>query len=163
MTIRYRPERDITPAFLQRVHGWIRESSEVLVVLRYLCRAGYRDFALIDSVEAFDRLIQVCPRGTDIIVFRDPQLPLRGVADDDLMAAAQGIAAAVHECLLVELGSQQTGDPRLRGTSDSANHLMDDLRDLRGEPIAFGPCPAYWEEDNSAMISASKGGIDGPR
>jgi len=163
MTIHHRPERDITPAFLRCVNGWIRENGEVLVVLRYLCRAGYRDFALIESIEAFDRLVQVCPLGTDILVFRDPRLPLRGVVDDDFMAEAQDITETADEYLLVELDSQQVGDPRLRGTSDRANSLMDDLRDLRGERIAFGPCPDYWEEDKNAMISASKGGIDGPR
>jgi hypothetical protein len=36
----YNPNRDVTDQFLEKVADWIRQSGEVLVVLRYLLIGG---------------------------------------------------------------------------------------------------------------------------
>src|SRR5690606_34701033 len=100
-TDRYDPDRDITPKFLETVNSWIEASGEVLVILRYLRAAGARDFGLIDSADRFLRLVEVCPRGTDIIVCRDAPLPLRGRVDDDFIARAKDFIPAGGEYLFV--------------------------------------------------------------
>jgi hypothetical protein len=41
--------------------------------------------------------------------------------------------------------------------------LVEDLMEEMGEQVAFGACPDFIHADNNRMISASKGGIDGPR
>jgi len=46
---------------------------------------------------------------------------------------------------------------------DSHATLIEDLTDIMGQPVAVGLGPRFIETDNDAMISASKGGIDGPR
>ena len=74
---RYDPARDVTPTFLNRVTDWIERAGEVLVILRYLRAAVRKDFALCRTRSAFEDLIDSVPRGTDIEVFRDRQLPIR--------------------------------------------------------------------------------------
>jgi hypothetical protein len=46
---------------------------------------------------------------------------------------------------------------------DSHADLLAELEELRGREVAFGPCPAFNIPDGPTMISAAKGGIDGPR
>lgn len=159
----YRADRDVTPAFLDIVRAWIDDSGEVLVVMRYLCSAGAKDFALITSAAEFDCLLAICPVGTDIIVFREPQLPLRGIVDTALISRIHDMLKDEEEYLIVDKTEIRTDDPRLRARFDSTESLIDDLENLRGRDIAAGPCPAFWKVDSDVMISASKGGIDGPR
>src|SRR5438094_10577449 len=83
----YNPARDVTPAFLERVAAWISESGELLVILRYL-GAGAKDFALCRTRQEFESLVKLAPRGTDIEVFRDCQLPLPRAADEPFIESA---------------------------------------------------------------------------
>jgi hypothetical protein len=68
---------NVSAAFLDRVADWIVQAGEVLVILRYLRAAGGKDFALCRSSAEFEGLVESVPTGTDIEVFRDPQLPIR--------------------------------------------------------------------------------------
>lgn len=162
-TGKYDPDRDITPTYLATVRQWIAASGEVLVVMRYLRAAGSRDFALVSSAEQFDRLVDVCPVGTDIIVFRDPQLPLRGVVDETFLKQVESSFPHNPECLVVEVKPKTPNDPRCSGQIDHLAGLKHDLEETRGEIVAIGECPDFCGPDNDGMISASKGGIDGPR
>lgn len=160
----YRPERDISDGYLNTVATWIRESGEVLVILRYLRAAGAKDYGFARTEGEFRRLIDVVPDGTDIIVFRDPQLPLRGVVNDDFISSAQSQIHNGEEYLYVKLEPLTPDDIRAFGEMGDTHNCMDeDLREHMGDKVAIGLCPPFIEPDNDAMISASKGGIDGPR
>lgn len=160
----HHPERDITPEFVAHVAEWITNSGEVLVVLRYLRAAGAKDFALCRTTPDFELLLKNAPIGTDIVVFRDPQLPIRGVINE---AFASRILESIHdgeEYLIVTISTGQ-------GTVLCENYRLGDqhadlrevMNDLRGKQVAIGRCPAFWHSDSDTLISASKGGIDGPR
>lgn len=159
----YRPERDVTPSYLSTVRSWIKATGEVLVIMRYLRAAGAKDYAIVRSAEEFDRLVDVCPIGTDIIVFRDKMLPLRGVVDNTFVKHVQESLPEDMECLFVKMKPEKPGDPRCFGEFGYMRHLNSDLEDMVGETIAIGGCPDFTGPDNEAMVSASKGGIDGPR
>lgn len=163
MTTIRNPDRDVTRRFLDTVHAWIAENAEVLVVLRYLHGAGSKDYALIGSSTTFDLLVERCPPGTDIIVFKEPQLPVRGIVDDTLASRLQEAMKDDDEYLIIDMREVRTGDPRRTGHSDSMESLASDLEYLHGRNVAGGICPPFWEADSPVMISASKGGIDGPR
>jgi hypothetical protein len=160
---RFNPDRDLTLAFLATVRRWILATGEVLVVLKYLRGGGAKDLALVTTVEAFDRLVDVCPVGTNIIVIRDPRLPLRGVVDDDFVQRALDLMAESAEYLFVVTTPSSPGDPRCKGEFDFAANLRQDLDEVRGETIALGACPDLTGPGSDSMISASRGGIDGPR
>ena len=160
---RYNPERDVTPAFLDRVAGWIAQTGEVLVVLRYLAAAGARDFVLCRSRAEFEALVAWAPTGTDIIAFGDRQLPLRGVVTDAFVAAAQDAVPAGREYLILTEDNRADAPVSAFSTFDDRENLLDALGHLAGREVAFGECPDFSVADHEAMVSASKGGIDGPR
>lgn len=163
MTTTCNPNRDVTRRFLDTVRAWIAENGEVLVVLRYLHGAGSKDYALIDSSTTFDLLVEHCPLGTDIIVFKEPQLPVRGIVDDALASRLRSVLKHDDEYLIIDMTEVRAGDPRRAGHCDSMECLASDLEYLHGRDVAGGVCPPFWEADSPVMISASKGGIDGPR
>jgi len=165
----YNPERDVTPAFLETVGQWIEESasSDVFVVLRYLRAAGAKDYAFITSRADFAALIASVPDGTDIVVFRDPQLPLRGKVTPEFLARAMNHLSDGEEYMLVRMSPDShlpAGDLRRFGEMGGSHaELTQVLEDEIDEEIALGICPRFIEADHDRMISASKGGIDGAR
>lgn len=164
MASTFNPQRDITEVFKSRVADWIAAGGEVFVVLRYLRSAGSKDYAFCHSKDDFMRVIGSVPDGTDIIVFRNKQLPFRGLCspmfvDQVLRAIPDG-----EEYMAVANLSPSSSDLRCHGRMGGTHRdLMEDLQDWMGQLVAVGPCPPFFEEDNETMISASKGGIDGPR
>ena len=159
----YSPERDITSGYLATVSDWIIASGEVLVIMRYLYGAGAKHYALIESVDVFQRLVDLCPDGTDIIVCRDPQLPYRGLVDAKFIGEVSSALKGAGEYMLVNLSPEGENDPRCNGQFDYVSYLTEELEEELGENVAVGKCPDFMGPDNEAMISASKGGIDGPR
>ena len=161
---KYSPEREVTAKFLETVGGWLDSTSEVFVVLRYLRAAGAKDYAFIKTRGEFAALIASVPNGTDIIVFRDPQLPLRDRVTPEFIARAKAHVAEGVEYMFVRMRPDKAGDLRLFGEmGDTHATLAEDLGEELGEEVAFGACPRFIDPDNDRMISASKGGIDGPR
>jgi hypothetical protein len=160
----YNPARDVTPAFLERVAAWISEAREVLVIVRYLRAAGAKDFALCRTRQEFESLVKSMPRGTDIEVFRDRQLPLRGVVDEAFIECAVRMIPYGHEYLLVTTETQP-GSRISRFGDIGASHveLQESLADLLGSEVALGACPDFCGPDGDGLISAAKDGIDGPR
>jgi hypothetical protein len=161
---RYNPDRDVTAKFLDTVNGWIGQAGEVLVVVRYLRAGGAKDFTLCRSREEFAALVAHVPLGTDIEVFRDPQLPLRGVVDETFVAAAEAAVTPGQEyVILTEAKKAGTPISSFSAFDIDREFLKEILRDLAGQRAAFGRCPDFLAADHEGLISASKGGIDGPR
>ena len=161
---RYVAERDISSDFCRTVESWIDQQGEVFVVLRYLRAAGAKDYAFVRSAAEFKALIHVCPIGTDIEVFREPQLPTQGMVTSEFISRLSTEVPDWGEYLYVVLEPRGPDDPRLFGEmGGTADELAEDLSHQGGKLIAIGPCPPFNDPDNEAMISRSKGGIDGPR
>ena len=157
-------DRYVSAAYIDRVSEWIRRIGEVFIILRYLRAAGAKDFAFCRSQDDFESLVQSVPTGTDIEVFRDLQLPLRGVVDDAFMAAALGAITDGKEYLLVSVATRPGSIISVFGkTGDSNVELLESLKGLRTTEVAVGACPAFNVEDHDGLITAAKGGIDGPR
>jgi hypothetical protein len=161
---RYDPARDVTSIFLDRVAGWIQQSGEVLVVLRYLRAAGAKDFALCRTTADFELLVDSMPTGTDIEVFRDPQVPIRGIVDEAFIASALRAIPDGQEYLVVTLETRP-GSTISSASEMGCSHreLHESLEELMGTAVALGVCPDYCVPDHEGLVSAAKGGIDGPR
>jgi hypothetical protein len=161
---RYSADRDISPAFVAQVIGWIRASSEVFVLLRYLRAGGRKDVAFCRSAEAFQRIIDAAPIGTDIIVFQERQLPFRGTADEAFVISALAAIRDGEEYALATLGTAEGSDLSAAWSmGDTHADLLAELDGLRGQDVACGPCPDFNAPDGPTIISAAKGGVDGPR
>ncbi len=161
---RYNPERDIAPHFLERVKGWLATSNQLFIVMRYLRAAGAKDYLFIHNQAEFQQRIDACPLGTDIIVFREPQLPIRGTVTSEFIAEIQSRIPDGAEYLIVRMSPEEPIGQRITGyLGDTHADLVEDLSDIQGKLVAVGPCPPFMDLDHEGMISASKGGIDGPR
>ncbi len=156
----HNPNRDFSSAYYSKVRNWIEIQGEVLVVMRHLY--GSQSFALIHSTSDFMRLIESCPDGTDTISFKGKQLPLRGIIDEEFISKAKDLVSG-SEFLCVMLEPEIHGDLKCRGCFDFSSNLTEELREYMGSKVAFGLCPDFSVADHDGMISASKGGVDGPR
>ncbi len=136
----------------------------MLVILRYLRLAGVKGFALCHTAVEFESLIESLPVGTDIEVFRDRQLPLRGRVDQEFIASTLGAIANDQEYLVITKATRP--DSRISDwgrTGCSHDDLREDLAEVMGREVAVGLCPHYSVPDHEGLVSAAKGGIDGPR
>lgn len=161
---KYDPARDVTPAFVDRVAGWIEQAGEVLVILRYLRAGGVKDFALCRARIEFEAVVEAVPRGTDIEVFRDPQLPLRGIVDDTFVRSVLDSFPDEQEYLLVTAETRPgSGISRFGEIGACKAELRESLTELMGAEVALGQCPVFWVADHEGLVSAAKGGVDGAR
>lgn len=161
---RYNPDRDVSPAFLGRVASWLERSGEVLVILRYLRAAGRKDYALCRDASEFHDLVRSAPLGTDIEVFKEPQLPMRGVVDGAFIELASRSASEWSEYLLISDETRVESRVAQKAIlDDSPEELRANLAEMMGTKVALGPCPDFNLPDHEGLISRSKGGIDGPR
>lgn len=162
----HNPSRDVTEQFIGKVATWVAESGEVLIVLRYLRAAGKKHYALCRSEQDFRRIIDLVPIGTDIIAFRQKHLPFRGIATPSFIdRVIVGIPDGT-EYLVVRINGGKRDDPRRCGEmGDMHRDLREELEqeDVFNTEVAVGPLPPFNDPDNNNMVSASKGGVDGPR
>ena len=138
-------------AFLAQARRWLAEHGDLLVLARYSRAAGAKDVFLFHDDAAFATWLDEQPAATSVIIFRGPQVPLRGTADDRLADAARALVPDGTEYLIVRLAP-----PRYAGTrrvGDTHRELTEDLEDVRGEPIAVGPHP-QWLHDTDDLVEA---------
>lgn len=163
-TNRVDADRGITVAYRNTILSWMGQTNEVFFVLRYLAQGGSKDFAFVETPEELEKLIDSCPMGTDIIAFKERQLTLRGSVTKQLLERIRQSFSEDCEYLWVRITGNPESDPRLYGCMGrSLNEMVDELESEIGERVAVGLCPNFHLADNESMISASKGGIDGPR
>lgn len=161
---KYDPARDFTPEFIARVSDWIEATGEVLVILRYLRAAGRRDYLFCRSADDFRLLSDSLPVGTETIVFQHPQLPFRGVCSESFIEHCLTQIPDGTEYMIALLGDSLPPEGSVSGFhDDSHGALREDLEVFHGQAVAVGRCPNFIGPDSDTMISASKGGIDGPR
>jgi hypothetical protein len=160
----HNPHHDITDDWRQSVSRWLREDGEVLFVLRYAFGGGAKDYCLIRDAATLWQLVDVVPKGTDVIAIRGSWLPLRGAIDEGFIAKALQLVKNETEYMFVIDMAKAVDDPRMNGGFDIGHGMMrDDLNQHIGQLAAFGECPNFMANDSEAMKSFSKDGWDGPR
>jgi hypothetical protein len=149
----YAPTTD--PVFLGTLEKWLQSRPEVLVLIRYSHAAGNRDFEFFLSFQDLsDRLCQLPPL-TCVTAFRSPQLPLRGIVDDNFIAKCLAGIPDGSEYLVVETVRRAygTGSWFHHGAGVSHAELRGNLEESRGVTVAAGLYPP-WLEDTDDVISA---------
>jgi hypothetical protein len=162
----YDPARDISSSFLNQVAATIAETGEVFVILRYVAAGGAKDYAFCRRYAEFQSLVEATAIGTDIEVFMKPQLPLRGVVTDTFISEVLTCIPEGAEYMLVSLECRSGSSLSVFGSmGDAHEELTTDLRVMMGTAtaVAVGSGPHFNAPDSNELISASKGGIDGPR
>lgn len=148
-------ESTTDPKFLGTLESWLQSQPEILVLIRYSHAAGSRDFELFSSFQNLADRIRALPPLTSVIAFRQPQLPLRGVVDDELISRCLSSIPDGSEYLVVETVLRMSGQSSWFHHDAGVSHaeLRDDLEECRGAPVAAGLYPA-WLEDTEDVISA---------
>jgi hypothetical protein len=140
------------PTFLTQVHQWIQETGEVFIVIRYAYMAGAKDYIFVPSFEQFEELIHSLPPLADVSVFKERKLPIRGIANNELLEVAlKSITDGEWWFLLC-----RHGDKPSDFSSDGANSHQEMCRifeEFHGEYIAIGLDPPFHENDNENMQS----------
>ena len=141
--------------FLGTLESWLRCQPEILVLIRYSHAAGSRDFEMFTSFQSLADRIRELPPLTSVIAFRQPQLPLRGVVDDEFISRCLSSIPEGSEYLVVETVRRVYGRRSWFHHDAGVSHaeLRDDLEECRGTPAAAGLYPA-WLEDTEDVISA---------
>ena len=143
------------PAFLGALERWLKQRGEILVLIRYSHAAGSKDFEFFTSYQSLLERIRELPPRSSITAFKEPQLPIRGVVSDELIARCLEIIPDDAEYLVVETVRRVHG--RRSWFHDYAgvtqSELRDDLEESRGVPVAVGLYPV-WLDDSENVISA---------
>lgn len=148
-------------SFFSTVEQWLSENGEIYVVIRYSYRAGLRDYLLLHSLSKFRETLNSLPVKTDVIVFRQRQLPVRGIANENLLLQAlkeipDGIGWTMEEYD----ADNQTIDCCLWGGT-KRKELIESFEKFKGFSVAVGKTPAWWESDHEDMQSALVPTADG--
>jgi hypothetical protein len=149
------------PLFLEKVERWFSEREEILALFQYSRAGGSKDWFLLRSIkELTHRLRELRPQSR-VTLFRERQLPLRGVVDDALIGEALGLMPDGSEYLLLNLerkryDSKGVGFEWSDFDADTSHEeLSQELNTRRGECVAIGPYPP-WLDDNEDVLVAIK-------
>lgn len=147
-------ERSIYEAeLLVLVKNWIEEMREVMVVMRYANWGGAKDYYLFTDYEAYEAAIKKAPTATDVIVFKQKHLPHRGIANGDL----KGIMATLWNpgipWMMAKLAYNCPLEISQWEDEDDVESFDEAFEGFRGEYVAVGLIPAWWENDHEDMQS----------
>ena len=160
VTVRYPSAAD--PAFVASIRRWFTARDEVLVMIRYANAGGSKDYELHRSSESIAARIASLPPKTSIIVFRETQLPIRGVVDRALIDRALAEIRDGEEFLMVETVATVAG-PRSwyhSAAGECHSELQAELESSMGRPVMLGVYPP-WLEDGPEVISGFVPDADG--
>jgi hypothetical protein len=148
--------------FLKTIEHWLESQPELLILVRYSRAAGNKDFEFYSSFESLVERLRRLPPETCVTVFRTPQLPLRGVVDDDfikkcLSSMPDGSEYAVVDTVPITSGRFSSLN---FSAGESHDELTADLENSRGRRVAVGKYPP-WQEETRDAISAYVPAQDG--
>ncbi len=149
----YTPTTDAK--FLGTLELWLRTQREILVLIRYSAAGGAKDFEFFSSFQSLTDRVRCLPPLTCVIAFRQPQLLLRGIVDDEFIGRCLSSIPDGSEYLVVEATRRVYGPQSWfhYGAGVSHAELREELVESRGLPVAVGLYPP-WLEDTDDVISA---------
>ena len=126
-------------------------------MIRFHASAGAKSFEFFRSLGTLEgRLQELRPR-TCVIVFREPQLPLRGRVDEEFIRKALALVPDGEEFLVTALERTTIGPASWfhDAAGESHGELAEELRGnyCYGRQVAVGPYPP-WLNDDDGVISA---------
>jgi len=141
--------------FLETLESWFHVQPEILVLFRYPYAAGTKEFVFFSSFQNLKEGIRPLPTRTSVVAFRKPQLPLRGIVDDQFIARCLSNIPEGSEFLITETVRRVYGKMSWFHNSGGVSHaeLQEELADCRGTSVAVGLYPP-WLDDSDDVVSA---------
>jgi hypothetical protein len=142
-------------SFLKTLERWLGDQAEILVLIRYSHAGGSKSFEFFSSFAVLSGRLRQLPPRTSVTAFRKPQLPLRGIVDDQFIARCLNRIPESSEFLVVETAHRTAGKASWTHESAGVSHteLRDALEDSRDRSVAVGPYPP-WLEESHDVVSA---------
>lgn len=140
-------------AFLGEVSYWFESSDELFVAVRYAHSGGARDYLFARSFEQILDLANILPPTTDIVVFRQKQLPYRGTADGKLLSTVLAAIPDGTNWLVLSRRRENEQDYTPKSGSTHAA-LRAELEECRGKYVAVGVEPVFSGDDGEDVQSA---------
>lgn len=132
------------PEGLEHVQRWLEKNSEVFLII-----AGVLDtrYALVDSFAEFENITRSLSGRTEVYVFGERQLPLRGIADEAMLQQALKMLDEPEDFLILSLEHDGFREQDwFHG--DMLWELRAKFEDFHGKQVAFGKMPPWWDEQN---------------
>lgn len=144
--------RMLTPERRRQVEEWLAETGELYVDIYVPHSAGGGTPYFVRSVDEIDELM-VEPKWPELVVtvFRRLQYPLRGVADDNLLAEALQQIADGDWFHFVSLEDYYPSPCVWCGSGNTHAELRQEFSEVVGKRIGIGKSPS--DEDNSSSNS----------
>ena len=141
--------------FLAVLQEWIQGQREILILIRFSRAAGSKSFEFFSAREILFERLQGLPPGTCITAFRQPQLLLRGVVNEQFITTCLDNIPDGSEFLVKETGLRTAGCASWFHHTNGESHtaLREELEDSRGLHVAVGRYPP-WLVDTDDVISA---------
>jgi len=148
--------------FLRTVEEWLRSQPEVLILIQHSRAAGNKDFEFYTSFAALQERLRQLNAETCVTVFRNPQLQLRGIVDDEFIGKCLNVIPDGSEYAVVDAIPTRMGQLSFFNFSAGVSHdeLRGSLESSRGKPVAVGDYPP-WLEDSPDVISGYVPAEDG--
>jgi len=137
---------------LAKLECWFHERPEILVRTRVQC-SGRDEFQFFSSFEMLANRMRESHPGTWFTIFEQPQLPLRGVVDDDFIARCLKNISKGDEYLIVETVQRVAGKRSWfhNLSDDTYASLPDYLSGSLGVSVAVGLYPPCLEERDDVI------------
>src|SRR5450631_2347657 len=94
-------DRDLNEAWITAAQSWIRERDETLLSIRYLYNSPPMNFALLRSPDHLRPVLDACPDGAELTLWRDVRLTVRGAVTPSLLERACSVIPEDTECVCV--------------------------------------------------------------
>jgi len=128
------------PDFEREVQHLFDQQDEALVIIQKSFSGSQgrpRDYVLIHSAIELQSLLQTFAYTPDLFILRDDPLPIRGIADDQLLQSAVDTLQSPNEFLLLSLEPANDKDAKLF-EGDLRWELEAIFDEFRGQMVAFG-------------------------
>jgi hypothetical protein len=141
--------------FYNTLELWLDGQREILVLIRYSRAAGAKSFEFFSVLATLLERLGQLPPCTSIIAFRQFQLPLRDVVNDEFISNCLSKIPNGSEFLLVETVPRKAGQTSWfhEVAGETHSELREALEVSRDRPVAVGLYPP-WQEDSADVISA---------
>lgn len=141
--------------FLSKLQRWFRTREEVLLMIRHPYSAGSKDFELHGNYKALKTRLRSLKPSTWVIIFRQPQLPVRGVVDATLVKKCLECVGDGTEYLISERVPRTFGRSTWYQWCTGCSHtkMRDDLDKLHGHEVAMGAFPPWVKETKDVIYA----------
>jgi hypothetical protein len=147
---------------LALLHDWLQETGELFMDLDRPHSGGDNGSVyFIRSLAQLKRIVveEKHPE-VSITIFRERQYPIRGTADEKLMAAALDFIPDGEWFSIVSLGDHPFASCSVVGFGDTHAELREDFIRLRNKSVCFGRNPfdqrnSYFETPEDAWVVTS--------